>query len=92
MGCKKNHPERHKLLPPFYPVNIYLGDCIDLLIFIIDKKNNSKKLIAHDILLVTHLFIIKDTWASQEKAKLRILEIIPEDINGNLTINFDIYI
>lgn len=36
--------------------------------------------------------IAKDPWASQAKAKLRILEISPEDIYGNLTINFDIYL
>ena len=36
--------------------------------------------------------IIKDPWASQDKAKLRILQITPEDIEGNLTINFDIYL
>ena len=35
--------------------------------------------------------ITEDPWASQSKAKLRILEISPEDIKGNLTINFDIY-
>jgi hypothetical protein len=36
--------------------------------------------------------ITTDPWASQEKAKLRILQITPEDIKGNLTINFDIYL
>ena len=36
--------------------------------------------------------ITKDPWASLEKAKLRILTIIPEDIKGNLTINFDVYL
>ena len=36
--------------------------------------------------------ITKDPWASSEKAKLRILTIIPEDIKGNLTINFDVYL
>ena len=36
--------------------------------------------------------ITKDPWASQNKAKLRILQITPEDINGNLTIRFDIYL
>ena len=36
--------------------------------------------------------IIKDPWASKDKAKHRILQITPEDIKGNLTINFDIYL
>lgn len=36
--------------------------------------------------------IEKDPWASQKKAKERILPIIPEDVEGNLVINFDIYL
>jgi catechol 1,2-dioxygenase len=36
--------------------------------------------------------IIKDPWASKEKAKLRILQLYPEDIKGNLSVNFDIYL
>lgn len=36
--------------------------------------------------------IEKDPWASKEKAELRILEIIPEDVKGNLTLNFDIFL
>jgi protocatechuate 3,4-dioxygenase beta subunit len=36
--------------------------------------------------------ITEDPWASQEKAQLRILEITPEDLHGNLAINFDIYL
>jgi protocatechuate 3,4-dioxygenase beta subunit len=36
--------------------------------------------------------IEKYPWASKEKAALRILEIRPEDVNGNLTLNFDIYL
>jgi catechol 1,2-dioxygenase len=36
--------------------------------------------------------ITKDPWASQGKAKERILPIIPEDTNGNMVINFDIYL
>ncbi len=36
--------------------------------------------------------IEKDPWASAKKAKERILTIIPEDVNGNLVVNFDIYL
>ena len=36
--------------------------------------------------------IDEDHWASQEKAQHRILPIILEDINGNLVVNFDIYL
>lgn len=36
--------------------------------------------------------IEKDPWASAKKAKERILAIIPEDTNGNLVVNFDIYL
>ncbi len=36
--------------------------------------------------------IEKDPWASKEKAKLRIIELIPQDTNGNLSLNFDIYL
>ncbi len=36
--------------------------------------------------------ITKDPWASQEKAKARILPIILEDTKGNLAIEFDIYL
>lgn len=36
--------------------------------------------------------IEKDPWASQEKASLRILEMIPEDTKGNLTLTFDIFL
>lgn len=36
--------------------------------------------------------IAADPWASEEKAKQRILEITPEDTEGNLVINFDIYL
>jgi len=34
--------------------------------------------------------ITEDPWASQEKAALRILPIVLEDINGSLAVNFDI--
>lgn len=36
--------------------------------------------------------ITADPWASQEKAKERILELEPENIKGGLTVNFDIYL
>jgi protocatechuate 3,4-dioxygenase beta subunit len=36
--------------------------------------------------------IIKDPWASQEKAKLRVLEISPVEIDGTLKVNFDIFL
>lgn len=36
--------------------------------------------------------ITKDPWASSEKAKQRVLEITPEDVHGNLTVHFDIYL
>tara|TARA_B100000809_G_scaffold253431_1_gene289432 strand:+ start:519 stop:1130 length:612 start_codon:yes stop_codon:yes gene_type:complete len=36
--------------------------------------------------------ITKDNWASDNRAEHRILPIILEDINGNLVINFDIYL
>ena len=36
--------------------------------------------------------IEEDHWASQKKARRRILPIVLEDINGNLVVNFDIYL
>lgn len=36
--------------------------------------------------------IVEDPWASQKKAKQRILPIAPEDTKGSLTVNFDIYL
>ncbi|MCR9172535.1 MAG: hypothetical protein NXI10_08595 [bacterium] len=36
--------------------------------------------------------IDEDPWASQEKAKARILPIVLEDTEGNLTVQFDIYL
>ena len=54
-------------------------------------EKNSRELISQ-IYFKGDPHIAKDPWASQEKAKLRILQIMPEDINGNLTINFDIYL
>ena len=52
---------------------------------------NSKELVSQ-IYFKGDPHITKDPWASQDKAKLRILQIIPEDIKGNLIINFDIYL
>lgn len=36
--------------------------------------------------------ITKDPWASKSKAEERVLTIIPEDVNGNLVVNFNIYL
>ena len=55
------------------------------------SEKNSKELISQ-IYFMGDPHIIKDPWASQDKAKLRILQIAPEDIKGNLTIKFDIYL
>jgi protocatechuate 3,4-dioxygenase beta subunit len=54
-------------------------------------EKNSRELISQ-IYFKGDPQIIQDPWASQEKAKHRILEIIPEDSKGNLTIIFDIYL
>ena len=54
-------------------------------------EKSSKELISQ-IYFKGDPHIIEDPWASQDKAKLRILQIAPEDIKGNLTINFDIYL
>ena len=54
-------------------------------------EKNSRELISQ-IYFKGDPHIADDPWASQDKAKLRILQITPEDINGNLTINFDIYL
>lgn len=55
------------------------------------SEKNSKELISQ-IYFKGDPHITADPWASQDKAKLRILQITPEDIKGNLTINFDIYL
>ena len=52
---------------------------------------NSKELISQ-IYFKGDPNITNDPWASLEKAKLRILQITPEDIKGNLSITFDIYL
>lgn len=54
-------------------------------------EKNSKELISQ-IYFKGDPHIAHDPWASQDKAKLRTLEIIPEDVYGNLVINFDIYL
>lgn len=54
-------------------------------------EKNSKELISQ-IYFEGDPHINKDPWASQDKAKLRILQISPVDIKGNLSINFDIYL
>jgi catechol 1,2-dioxygenase len=54
-------------------------------------EKNSKELISQ-IYFRGDPHIEKDPWASQEKAELRILEIRPLDVNGSLTLNFDIYL
>ena len=36
--------------------------------------------------------ITDDPWASKKKAELRVLPVILEDTNGNLVVNFDIYL
>lgn len=54
-------------------------------------EKDSKELISQ-IYFKGDPHIAKDPWASQDKAKLRILPISPEDLRGNLTIHFDIYL
>lgn len=58
--------------------------------FRVSEKNN-KELISQ-IYFKGDPHIEKDPWASKEKAKLRVLPISLEDIKGNLTVNFDIYL
>lgn len=52
---------------------------------------NSRELISQ-IYFEGDPHIEKDPWASKDKAKLRVLPIVPEDTKGNLVINFDIYL
>lgn len=54
-------------------------------------EKNSRELISQ-IYFKGDPHITEDPWASLEKAKHRILEIMPEDLHGNLTIHFDIYL
>jgi len=55
------------------------------------SEKNSAELISQ-IYFQGDPHIKKDPWASKDKAKLRILSIIPEDIAGNLVVKFDIYL
>lgn len=54
-------------------------------------EQNSKELISQ-IYFKGDPNIANDPWASKKKAELRVLEISPEDIWGNLAVNFDIYL
>jgi len=54
-------------------------------------EENSKELISQ-IYFKGDPNIEKDPWASKEKAELRILQITPEDTNGNLVVNVNIYL
>ncbi|WP_107037185.1 dioxygenase family protein [Brumimicrobium mesophilum] len=54
-------------------------------------EGNSKELISQ-IYFKGDPNIEKDPWASKDKAELRILQIIPEDTNGSLVVNFDVYL
>jgi len=54
------------------------------------SEKNSKELISQ-IYFKGDPHIDKDPWASKEKARLRIIELRPEDVNGNLSLDFDIY-
>ncbi len=55
------------------------------------SAKNSKELISQ-IYFKGDPHIEKDPWASKPKAQLRILDLIPADTNGNLSLNFDIYL
>ena len=54
-------------------------------------EKNSRELISQ-IYFMGDPQISADPWASKEKARHRILQIAPEDTQGNLAINFDIYL
>lgn len=54
-------------------------------------EKNSQELISQ-IYFQGDPHIEKDPWASQKKAALRVLPISLEDTNGNLAVNFDIYL
>lgn len=54
-------------------------------------EKNSKELISQ-IYFKGDPHITQDPWASKNNAKLRILPMLPEDTQGNLTIHFDIYL
>jgi len=54
-------------------------------------EKNSQELISQ-IYFQGDPHITKDPWASKPKAELRVLPIIPKDINGNLAVGFDVYL
>jgi catechol 1,2-dioxygenase len=54
-------------------------------------EKNSKELVSQ-IYFKGDPHIEQDPWASKERAKLRVLTITPEDIRGNLIVQFDIYL
>lgn len=54
-------------------------------------EKNSKELISQ-IYFMGDPHIAKDPWASQKKATRRILPVAPDDINGNLSVTFDVYL
>lgn len=54
-------------------------------------EESSKELISQ-IYFKGDPHVAKDPWASKKKAELRVLEISPEDIMGNLAVNFDVYL
>lgn len=55
------------------------------------SEENSKELVSQ-LYFQGDPHIVEDPWASKKKAELRILPIILEDTNGNLAVNFDIYL
>lgn len=54
-------------------------------------EENSQEIVSQ-IYFMGDPHIVEDPWASKEKAQSRILNIIPEDLEGNLSVNFDIYL
>lgn len=52
---------------------------------------NSKELVSQ-IYYMGDPQIEKDPWASAENAKMRIVQLFPENIKGGLSINFNIYL
>jgi len=54
-------------------------------------ESNHKELVSQ-IYFKGDPHITKDPWASQSKAVSRVLQIFPEDIAGNLTVLFNIYL
>ena len=54
-------------------------------------EKNSKELISQ-IYFMGDPHIAEDPWASQPKATRRILPVAPDDVNGNLSVTFDVYL